>query len=130
MAPDTRPAFSSLFLKGVERFNDGKYWDAHESWERLWLRASPPMKQFLQGLIQLAAAYHHVRRGTLPGALRLFDSALAKLTPSPTAYCGVDRRSLAGEAQRDRESVASGHLEDVRFPRIPQPDPAAFPQEW
>ena len=38
-------------------------------------------KRFLQGLIQLAAAYHHAGRGTNRGGIRLFDAALEKLAP-------------------------------------------------
>lgn len=131
MVPD-RPDFSSVFLEGVDRFNERRYWNAHESWERLWLCASPPLKQFLQGLIQLAAAYHHVQRGNVAGAVRLFDSALSKLAPYPPGHCGINRESVTREAEADRLASASGAVDSVRFPRIPVPDASAFPSraEW
>jgi len=62
--------------------------------------ARSDVKLFLQGLIQLAAAYHHVRRGTLRGAPRLFDAALRKLATFPPGYCGIDR-SAAENGARD-----------------------------
>lgn len=130
MAPE-RPAFAPSFLEGVDRFNERRYWDAHESWERLWLCASPPLKQFLQGLIQLAAAYHHLERGTIPGGLRLFDAALEKLTPYPPGYCGIDRAALVRDAIADRDAAATG-TSPLVFPTLPKPDKSAFPldAEW
>jgi len=47
------------------------------------------MHRFLQGLIQLAAAYHHCQRGTLRGGSRLFISAFEKLEIFPADYGGV-----------------------------------------
>src|SRR5690349_19335468 len=82
----------SFLLRGVDLFNEQKFWHAHEAWEEHWLRASGEEKTFLQGLIQLAAAYHHVQRGTLRGAVRLFDAALAKLEAFADDYANVDRR--------------------------------------
>jgi DNA-binding Lrp family transcriptional regulator len=93
---------------GVELFNEGRYWEAHEAWEQPWLRAAGEEKQFLQGLIQLAAAYHHLRRGTLRGATRLFESALARLEAVPAGFCGVDRDAAVAAALRDRSAIESG----------------------
>ena len=56
-----KPPFALHFLEGVERFNAAEFWNAHESWEILWLVAETDLDQFLQGLIQLAAAYHHLQ---------------------------------------------------------------------
>jgi len=56
--------------------------------ETIWLEAESEVHVFLQGLIQLAAAYHHVKRGTYPGGLRLFDAALQKLEGFPKRWCG------------------------------------------
>ena len=65
-----KPDFKTFFLEGVHNFNSRKFWEAHESWETLWLAAESDLEQFLQGLIQVAAAYHHVQRGTYRGAPR------------------------------------------------------------
>ena len=57
--------------RGVALFNAHEFWHAHEAWEELWLEESGDEKQFLQGLIQLAAAYHHVKRGTYRGLVNV-----------------------------------------------------------
>jgi len=60
----TKPDFRSHFLEGIDHFNSRRFWEAHEAWETLWLEAESDLDQYLQGLIQIAAAYHHIQRGT------------------------------------------------------------------
>lgn len=99
---------------GVELFNGHHFWHAHEAWEELWLKSSGDERTFLQGLIQLAAAYHHVQRGTYRGAMRLFDAAFAKLDPFPAGYGGVDRAGAVEAARRHRTRIADDEEIDAR----------------
>jgi predicted metal-dependent hydrolase len=96
--------------RGIDLFNSRKYWEAHEAWERLWLVSDGDAKLFLQGLIQLAAAYHHVQRGTFRGAVRLLDAALEKLARVPEGYMGVNRTDACATARIHREKIARGEL--------------------
>jgi predicted metal-dependent hydrolase len=89
-----KPDFVTHFRAGLAHFNATEFWEAHESWETLWLAAESDAKRFLQGMIQVAAAYHHVKRGTLAGAPRLFEAGMRKLAPFPQDFCGVDRRAV------------------------------------
>ncbi len=103
----SKPEFVPIFRRGVDLFNARKFWEAHEAWEELWLAAESDLVQFLQGLIQLAAAYHHVQRGTLRGGVRLFDAALGRLAAFPLRFCGLDRSEAEASARRHREWAAS-----------------------
>ena len=133
----SKPDFVSHFREGLEHFNAREFWDAHESWETIWLEAESDVHLFLQGLIQLAAAYHHVQRGTFPGGLRLFDAALQKLEHFPKRWCGIDRTSVEEAAARHRQWVAGvldrGETEerlDVNdFPRIDEDESPIPPFE-
>jgi len=104
--------------QGISLFNARKFWHAHEAWERDWLSASDPHKQFLQGLIQLAAAYHHVQRGTFSGGVRLFNAALLKLSAFPADYSGVDRTEAVAVAALHRERIARG--EEIAAGELPK----------
>ena len=99
---------------GVELFNSHRFWHAHEAWEEIWLKTTGDDKTFIQGLIQLAAAYHHVQRGTFRGAMRLFDAAFAKLDPFPPGHGGIDRAGAVETARRHRIRIAAGHEIDAR----------------
>lgn len=135
-----RPDFVTHFLRGIEHFNSLEFWEAHEEWEEIWLHASSEVHQFLQGLIQIAAAYHHVKRGTLRGAVRLFDAALARLEAFPPQYCGVDRLPLIEICLHHRKIVAdvlqasspdqtswAGGIANGSFPAIRLIEGSAFP---
>lgn len=65
------------YLWGVDLFNHGFYWEAHEAWEGIWRgfdRAETPA-HFLQGLIKLAAAGVKVREGVPAGVAGLAAGA-------------------------------------------------------
>jgi predicted metal-dependent hydrolase len=113
-------AARSSIVKGIHLFNAHEFWHAHEAWEELWLVAEGDRKQFLQGLIQLAAAYHHVKRGTSPrGAVRLFDAALRRLQPFPEGYENVSRTDACATASTHRVCVMNGErIEPDQYPKL------------
>lgn len=76
------------FQEGLERFNRGEFFEAHESWEEVWLAAPEPDKTFLQGIIQVSAAFHHYRRDNLMGAESLLGEGLRKLERFPDVHRG------------------------------------------
>ncbi|HJT17380.1 MAG TPA: DUF309 domain-containing protein [Thermoanaerobaculia bacterium] len=125
----SKPDFAKYFLEGIENFNARRFWEAHESWETLWLEAESDLVKFLQGLIQIAAAYHHVQRGTYRGATRLFAAGLTKLEPFPRVCCGVDWAEVEAAARRHWkwiENAPDEPLEASEYPRLHVPDGSAI----
>ena len=116
-----KPEFAPAFARGLRHFNSREFWKAHEAWEELWLESESRLVEFLQGLIQLAAAYHHAQRGTLRGAVRLFDSALRKLEAFPPDYCDIDR-SKAVEAAARHRAWASARVDAGTLEALPERD--------
>ncbi len=60
----------SLFLEGIESFNEGQFFAAHEAWEGIWRSDLPEPREFFQGLTQVAVGFHHFfdRQGSVPAA--------------------------------------------------------------
>lgn len=77
------------FREGLHRFNTGLFFEAHESWEEIWLAAPEPEKTFLQGIIQVSAAFHHYRRDNRQGAESLLREGLRKLDRFPVVHRGM-----------------------------------------
>lgn len=75
--------------EGLRHYNAGRFLEAHEAWESVWLTTPQPEKTFLQGLIQVTVAFHHLSRANSLGATRLLAAALAKLEPHAPAFCGI-----------------------------------------
>jgi hypothetical protein len=86
----------ALFRRGLDLFNSGEFFEAHEVWEALWHAASGQRKLFYQGLIQCAVALEHLRRGNPRGALRVLASARTKFRTLPDMYLGIHIPRLLG----------------------------------
>jgi predicted metal-dependent hydrolase len=68
------------FLRGIDLFNHGFGWEAHEAWESLWHRPTERAQaEILQALIQLAAASVQQSVGRCDGRARLCHRALDHL---------------------------------------------------
>jgi predicted metal-dependent hydrolase len=98
---------SRAYLRGVDLFNHGYYWEAHEAWEGLWLAAgrAGPLADFLKGLIQLAAAGVKAREGLPRGvaghaarAAELFGQTARSL--GGASYLGLTPAELLAAARR------------------------------
>ena len=61
------------YQRGIQLFNAREFYDAHEVWEDVWRESNGMEKQFLQGLIQAAVAFHHHSTGNVIGACSLMD---------------------------------------------------------
>lgn len=63
---------SDDYCFGIDLFNQGFYWEAHEAWEALWHAAGRKgtLADFLKGLIKFAAAMVKAREGNPRGVRR------------------------------------------------------------
>ena len=87
-APAERWKEDEEYLYGVDLYNHGYLWEAHEAWERLWHLAKHDANksEFLQGLIQCSAASLKIAMEQPNGLARLAENGTARLE-------GVARRA-------------------------------------
>ena len=105
--------------EGLHRYNTGLFWEAHESWEYLWRSAAEPDKTFLQGLIQVTAACHHLSRNNRLGASRLFTHALRRLDPYPSTFANISVEQLRTDIRDRLHQLTQGvHAAPLKPPRI------------
>jgi hypothetical protein len=99
---------------GIDLFNHGYYWEAHEAWEDLWFEAEhdSPLRLALKGLILLAAAGVKIREGKRAAAGKharraaaLFGAAAEKPHPDLLRELGMPLEGLSAEAKRIAGSV-------------------------
>jgi predicted metal-dependent hydrolase len=108
-----------LFQKGLEAFNSAHFYDAHEHWEEVWLQTQNPEKMFLQGLIQVAAAFHHYSRANCLGCLNLLQAGLTKLEQFPQEHYGLEVEPLRASVRVWLGVLKSGGTaENTKIPRI------------
>jgi predicted metal-dependent hydrolase len=76
-------------LKGIEEFNQGLYFQCHETLEEVWLEEHGEDRLFYQGIIQIAVGYLKWEEGVMIGAIKLWRSGLEKLAGYPAVHLGV-----------------------------------------
>jgi predicted metal-dependent hydrolase len=94
-----------LLRAGIELYNGGSYFEAHEAWEEVWLDAENSEREFYQGLIQITAAFVHVTRNEYPGSVRLLDAGISKLARYGVRKEGIELAAFVDGARRARESL-------------------------
>jgi len=98
--PPERWRENGAYLFGVDLYNHGYLWEAHEAWEGLWHAAKHDevQAQFLQGLIQCAAASLKIRMGQPRGLAKLAGQGLGRLDEvvldAGASYMGLDVRAF------------------------------------
>ena len=85
-----------LVLSGLDLFNQGEYFEAHELLEEAWRAEPGPVRELYRGILQISVAYYHLVRGNYTGASKMFLRSRAWLRPFPNRCRGID---LAGFRQ-------------------------------
>jgi predicted metal-dependent hydrolase len=100
------------YLHGIDLYNHGFYWEAHEAWESVWHACgrTGPTADLLRALIRLAAAGFKVRAGRPNGRVRHAQAAAAAFealaAARPGRFLGLDPAALACEARAIAEGSA------------------------
>lgn len=112
---------SAAYLHGVDLYNAGFWWEAHEAWEGLWRLAgrSSETGRFLQGLIKAAAGLLKSEVGQHEGAAQFFREAASHLSDAPERYLGLDVPGLRAAIESCRiEAEAGRAIPPDRAPRL------------
>lgn len=104
----------------VHFHGDRDYFECHEVLEEYWKRLPPAARDPVwAGLIQVAVALYHQRRGNLAGAVKMMRSAIAILRQSAARVeeLGLDRERLdALLVKRLREMEQNASYESLDLP--------------
>lgn len=110
---------SGALAEGLRCYRNEEFFLAHEHWEGIWLNCEEPEKTFLQALIQITAAFHHMQRGNRVGTASLLRAALRRLDSYPSQYGGLAVEALRESVRTCLEALAiGGESAKLRFPEI------------
>ena len=103
--------------RGIDLFNSGRYWDAHEAWEHVWITdRKGPDAAFYKGLIQIAAGCLHYGRRNRRGAVNKWRSGADYLRPYLPAHLGVRLAPLVTAVDE-----FLGAMKPREWPELPMP---------
>jgi predicted metal-dependent hydrolase len=106
LTPEGRQA---LFREGIDLFNRGEHYAAHEAWEEVWRSNLPEPRTLLQGLIQVAAGMHQfldLHREI--GPRRTLAKAAAHLEPYTPTALGLDVAGVLASVEQWRTWLETG----------------------
>jgi len=109
---------SGLLAQGLACYRRGEYFEAHEHWEAVWLNAGHPERSLLQGVILIAAAYHHLQRENAAGAASLLRKSLSRLQVCPAEAAGLDVTALRSQIESALQEMEKGGPTPPVAPRI------------
>jgi len=100
-------------------WGEGLFFEVHEILEAVWQRERGERRNGLQGVIQIAVAWHHLAHGNRRGARRLLREGRARLAAVPSdAVPGLDVAALL-----DATTAAEVALDDAATAPLPDPPP-------
>jgi hypothetical protein len=96
--------------EGLACYRRAEFFLAHEHWESVWLSLDEPEKSFLQAMIQMSAAFHHLQAGNSAGAVSLLQRALRRFERCPACFAGIAITALCLEVRECLQAMESGGL--------------------
>ena len=97
MPNDCHSSLPELARLGIERFNNGEFWWAHEALEDAWNAEPAPIKEMYRGILQAAVVYHHISKENYRGAVKVYQRSQKWLNPLPAICQGVDIARLRSD---------------------------------
>lgn len=119
MCEDSPPG---QLLQGIREFNSREWFECHETVEDLWIGSEGEVRDFYQGIIQIAIALHHWRNGNFGGAVSLLKGGAGYLGRVSEECQWVDVAGLIAGADRMRAA-----LEELGRESMEELDPALIP---
>ena len=122
------PEVFRQFCRGVEEFNNGMFFECHETLEDVWHGIRGSARDFFQGLIQIAVGFYHLDNANLVGSRSQLEKGLRRLEKYHDAFMGIDLGELRRQAAEWLERLHSGqpiggHVRDlpkIRFTSRPE----------
>ena len=113
-------------LRGVELFNSGLYWEAHEVWEEEWTPdRRGPDSGFYKGLIQIAAGCLHYTRHNRRGAINKWRGGADYLRPYLPEHNGVTLAPLVATVDGFLAAMEKYDFPGLEMPAIELASPRA-----
>ena len=96
---------SQLAIKGLELFNAGEYFDAHEELEHAWNEDQGPGRDLYRGVLQVGVAYLQIERGNYNGAIKMLMRVKQWLDPLPEVCRGINVAKLRSDAETVHQAI-------------------------
>lgn len=116
-------ALPDLALRGIEEFNRGEFFEAHEYLEDAWRAETGRIRYLYQGILQVGVGLYHRENGNWKGATSLLRSGIERLKEFEPETGGLDVSRLIRESERcltELERLGSERVWEFDDSLVPQ----------
>lgn len=107
---------SELAIRGLELFNAGEYFEAHEVLEHAWNLETGIGRELYRAVLQIAVAYLQIERNNYKGAMKMFLRSRQWIDPLPDICRGVNILQLRNDARemyRELERLGPKRIHEI-----------------
>lgn len=98
---DCAGAIHPAAIKGMQLFQAGEYWLAHEALEEAWKEETDSVKDLYRAVLQAAVIYLHIERGNYIGAVKVYGKVQKWIQPWPDMCRGIQ----IGQLRQDLDTA-------------------------
>ncbi|CAN5774560.1 hypothetical protein BH20ACT11_BH20ACT11_15850 [soil metagenome] len=116
-------ALPDLALRGIEEFNRGEFFEAHEYLEDAWRAETGRIRYLYQGILQVGVGLYHRENGNWKGATSLLRSGIERLKEFEPETGGLDVSRLIRESERcltELERLGSERVWEFEHSLVPR----------
>jgi ActR/RegA family two-component response regulator len=113
-----------LVWRGIEEFNQGLYFECHETLEDAWNEEGGTVRILYQGILQIGVGYLHITRQNWRGAVKVLERGIPKTARFRPTCQGIDVTDVVAQAQAVRAKILElgpdriGEFDTSKFPKI------------
>ncbi|MGH7870735.1 MAG: DUF309 domain-containing protein [Candidatus Binatia bacterium] len=112
--------------EGIRLFNDGQFFQCHDILETLYQEADEAQKPFLEGLVQLAAAFRiFCDFGEIKGPVRMIYQALIRFENYQPTFLAIRVKDFcqaaeawAKAAEKKQAQPSAANIPKIQFQRF------------
>jgi len=109
----------SVLDLAIEKFNNHEFFDCHDILEDTWFEVNKDEKDFYQGLLHFAVAFHHLIDKKNPAGAKLqFSKCILRLKNYDTNYKGINIGKILKAAKENLKKLETGSSEKIKIPHL------------
>lgn len=95
-------------IEGMQAFNQGNYYAAHEHFEDAWRDTDDDTREFYRALLHISGGFFRLTQNRPGAARKFFSRALHWLDAFPSPYLGLDTSEIKLNIHMLIDSIDNG----------------------
>jgi predicted metal-dependent hydrolase len=100
-------------IQGIQAFNQGKYFSAHEYFEDAWRDTPDDSREFYRALLHLSGGYYRLTQDRSAAARKFFVRGLAWIEHFSSPHLGIDTAAIIAHLQILIDAIDRGESSDT-----------------